>query len=171
MSMDQIWRISFVALFVLSLLEFASSLSLNRQRKPIHIHNEKGRIQTISRREILKYVPSSMLVLSQVKPAYSAMQSSQQVFTAGKDLTEDEAVSRFKEGQKSLQYLLDNYDDVCKGGGDNVRRYLGTVGTTSGLWGISKVMKALQDRADDIVEFTETMGEVEASLRGADSAA
>ena len=51
-----------------------------------------------------------------------------------------------------MAYLLQNYDEICEGGGDNVRRYLGTVGTTSGLFGIQKAMKALAERAEDIVE-------------------
>ena len=51
-----------------------------------------------------------------------------------------------------FDYLLHNYDSICDGGGDNVRRYLGTVGTSSGLFGIQKAMKALSERADDIVE-------------------
>ena len=106
-----------------------------------------------------------------VAPANAVMTSDQNVFQTGKSLSIDEAKSRFKEGRKSLKYLLDNWNEVEGGGGDNVRRYLGTVGTTSGLWGIGKVMRSLQDEADDIVDYTETMQEVEASIRGADSAA
>lgn len=63
-----------------------------------------------------------------------------------------EAEERFRAGRASVDSLLRNYDEVCEGGGDNVRRYLGTVGTTSGLFGIRKAMKALAERADDIVE-------------------
>ena len=69
-----------------------------------------------------------------------------------KDLTPEEAEQRFREGRETLDYLLTNYKDISEGGGDNVRRYLGTVGTSSGLFGIKKAMKALSDRADDIVE-------------------
>ena len=63
---------------------------------------------------------------------------------------------------------MNHYDEICEGGGDNVRRYLGTVGTSSGLYGIQKVMKILQNDADDIVEYTETMNEVNAAIQGAD---
>ena len=49
---------------------------------------------------------------------------------------------------------------MCRGGGDNIRRYLGTVGTTSPLYGIKTVFKYLQEDAGDIVEFTENMNEV-----------
>lgn len=103
--------------------------------------------------------------------ANAAMKNTQQVFEVGKDLTFDEAKARFKEGQESLDYLLGHYDEICEGGGDNVRRYLGTVGMSSGLYGIAKVMKILQAEADDIVEFTETMNEVNAALVGADGSA
>ena len=66
------------------------------------------------------------------------MKSSQTVFEVGKDLSLDEA--RFREGQDSLA----NYEAISNGsnggGGDNIRRYLGTVGTTSALYGISRVI-------------------------------
>ncbi len=103
--------------------------------------------------------------------AFAAMKSDQTVFTPGKELTVDEAKARFQEGQASLEYLLKNYDEICEGGGDNIRRYLGTVGTSSGLYGIAKVMKILQGEADDIVEYTETMNEINAALVGADGSA
>ena len=53
-----------------------------------------------------------------------------------------------------LLAFLKSYDEVCEGegGGDNVRRYLGTVGTISGLFGISKALKKLAEKANDIVE-------------------
>jgi len=103
--------------------------------------------------------------------ANAAMKSSQQVFTVGKDLTLEEAKARFREGQQSLEYLLVHYDEICEGGGDNVRRYLGTVGTSSGLYGVSKVMKTMQEEAPDIVDYTETMNEINAALTGADGSA
>jgi hypothetical protein len=99
------------------------------------------------------------------------MKSSQTTFEVGKGLSVEEAKARFKEGQESLDYLLAHYDEICEGGGDNVRRYLGTVGTTSGLYGIAKVMKTMQPEADDIVEYTEMMNEINASLVGADGSA
>lgn len=71
-----------------------------------------------------------------------------------KDRTMEEAEEHFRAGRASfgVAYLLKSYDDVCEGGGDNVRRYLGTVGTISGLFGISKALKKLAEKADDIVE-------------------
>ena len=98
------------------------------------------------------------------------MQNNQKVFSEGKALGALDAKARLEESRKTLQYLLDNYEEICKGGGDNVRRYLGMVGTTSAVYGITKVMKELQDEADDIVEYTENMNDFEYYLRAADTA-
>ena len=97
--------------------------------------------------------------------------SSNKVFKEGKALTEEEAVARLREGRKSAQYLLDHYDEICAGGGDNVRRHVGTVGTSSGLFAIGKVMTALADRADDFVEYTELSNEVLKSIQQVDGSA
>jgi hypothetical protein len=93
------------------------------------------------------------------------------VFKSGEAMDIEEAKARFLKAEKDLQYLVDHYDDVVKsGGGDNVRRYLGTVGLTSAMYGIMKVMKDLQPEALDIVEYTEAMDEFDSSLRAADTA-
>lgn len=95
----------------------------------------------------------------------------QKVFRAGESMGTTEALKRFEQAQKDLLYLINHYDEiVAAGGGDNVRRYLGTVGFTSSLYGISKVLKELQDEADDVVEYTENMNEFDAYLRAADTA-
>ena len=99
------------------------------------------------------------------------MENTQTVFKVGKSLTVEEALERLKEGRKSAQFLLENYDTICQGGGDNVRRYLGTVGITSGLFGIGKVMSSLAERADDFVEYTEVSDEVLKSIQQADGSA
>lgn len=88
-----------------------------------------------------------------------------------KELSMEEAEERFRAGRASVEYLLNNYDEVCEGGGDNVRRYLGTVGTQSGLFGISKAMKTLADKADDIVDYTELSREIEQCIEQADGSA
>ena len=90
---------------------------------------------------------------------------------AAATLPEDEAIERLRAGRRTAQYLLDNYSEICDGGGDNVRRYLGTVGTTSGLLNVGKTLAALRDRADDIVEYTETADEVEKCIQQADGSA
>lgn len=161
----------FIAVFlVLSLGTngFVFSSTRTTPRVAVELHAE-----TDDRRSFLKSSlhAAALFSTSQLLPANAVMSSDQDVFKTGQALSVDDAKARFKEGRKSLKYLLDNYDKVVEGGGDNVRRYLGTVGTTSGLWGIGKVMNSLKEDADDIVEYTEAMQEVEASIRGADSAA
>ena len=96
--------------------------------------------------------------------------SDAKLFAAGKPLGKEKAIERFKMAQSDLNYLLENYDTITEGGGDNVRRYLGTVGVTSSMYGISKVLKELQGEADDIVEYTENMNEFNAYLGQADTA-
>ena len=126
------------------------------------------------RREFFRDVAITLVATSATtiqSPANAAMKSDQTVFKAGQELTIDDAKARFREGQVSLDYLLKNYDEICEGGGDNIRRYLGTVGTSSGLYGIAKVMKALQQEAEDIVEYTEVMNEINSALVGADGSA
>jgi hypothetical protein len=93
------------------------------------------------------------------------------VFTAGQAIGSKEAKARFLKAKADLKYLVDHYDDIVKsGGGDGVRRYLGTVGVTSNMYGISKVLKELQQDADDIVEFTENMNDFDSALLAADTA-
>ena len=97
------------------------------------------------------------------------------VFQVGKDLSLAEAEQRFQQGQTSLDYLLEQYEMICdQGGGDNIRRYLGTVGMTSGLYGITKVLKVLQDTPaaqENLVDYTETMEAFNAAVTGADGSA
>lgn len=102
------------------------------------------------------------------------MDSSQKelkAFKPGESMGVDEAKDRFRLARKDVQYLLDNYDEICKGGGDNVRRYLGTVGVASNMYGITKVVKELRTEADDLVDYMETMDEFNAYLYQAEGAA
>lgn len=123
----------------------------------------------VARRAFLR--ASAIHLSGPILPASATMENAPNVFAVGKALTLPEAETRFQEGQKTVQYLLDNFDSIAERGGDEVRRYLGTVGTTSGLFGISKVMKVLMERADDVVEYTETMNEVNKSIQQADGSA
>lgn len=66
---------------------------------------------------------------------------------------------------------LSNWFGVCFGFNQNARRYLGTVGTTSGLFGIKNAMKTLSVNADDIVEYLELSTEIEKQIEQADSSA
>jgi hypothetical protein len=93
------------------------------------------------------------------------------VFKPGENIGVEEAKKRFSLAQQDVQYLLDHYAEISKGGGDNVRRYLGTVGVTSNMYGIGKVVKELREEADDIVEYTEAMNEFNAYLYQAEGAA
>lgn len=102
--------------------------------------------------------------------ANEQVSSAGKVFKAGEVLGKDDALARFKLGRKDLMYLLENYDKITLEGGDGIRRYLGTVGVTSGLYGITKVMKELQEEADDFVEYTESMNTFDSYLRAADTA-
>jgi hypothetical protein len=117
-------------------------------------------------------VASLPFVACHAPPVNAVMmeQPKESVFQAGQILGVEEAKARFQDAQKTLDYLIDNYDNISKEGGDNVRRYLGTVGTTSALYGIPKVMKDLQVESDDIVEFTENMQDFNYYLRAADTA-
>lgn len=91
-------------------------------------------------------------------------------FQPGQKLSADEGKARFVLARKDAQYLLDHYAEICEGGGDNVRRWLGTVGVSSGMYGIRKVVKELREEADDIVEYTEAMDDFEAYLNQAEGA-
>lgn len=82
-------------------------------------------------------------------------------------LTVEEAEEKFIEGYKTIVYLLDNYDQICEGGGDNVRRYLGTIvsyPTPSPLVYLKKALKALEVRSDDFIEYTELSEEIVKSV-------
>jgi hypothetical protein len=165
-------------------------------------------------------LPLLLLLPPLVAPAANAvvMENTQTTFKAGEAISIEAAKARLQEARASLQYLVENYDDIIKkGGGDNVRvsdfcfvilslyyywkrreaarlacththsptvlfvclfvslptkRYLGTVGTSSGLYGISKVLKTLQEEADDndMVDYTELVYDFEQALRDADTA-
>ena len=83
----------------------------------------------------------------------------------------EDAKTRFQLARSDVKYLLENYSDVAKGGGDAVRNYLGTQGVNRNMYGIQKVLKLLKEEADDIVEFTETMEDFNAYYYQAEGAA
>jgi len=165
--------------FSSTLLQMVASASSNRKCE--HDDSKSDLCQDQGRRNFVRtsfwlssaFGSSMTTSLLQQQPmvANAAMENAANPFEKTKTLTVEEAKDRFKEGRKSIQYLLDHYDEICDGGGDNVRRYLGTVGTKSGLFGISKVMKAMSEEADDVVEYTETMNEVDKCIQQADGSA
>ena len=132
-------------------------------------------VQSVSRRFLFAAMPASILVNSLISNeccAHAVMmeQPKDQVFSVGEALGVEKAKARFREARKSLDDLIENYDDISKGGGDAVRRYLGTVGTDSALFGIMRVLKELKSECDDVVEYSESMDEFDYYLRSADTA-
>ncbi|KAL9180278.1 hypothetical protein ACHAXT_008248 [Thalassiosira profunda] len=125
---------------------------------------------SLSRRLFLDAAAAAAALVA-APPANAVVIDASQKGGTLKNLTPEEAEERFRAGRESVAYLLRNYDEICEGGGDNVRRYLGTVGTTSGLFGIQKAMKALSERAEDIVEYTELSREIEQTIEQADGSA
>ena len=159
---------------VVSGLVTPAPLSLGRKNN----ENNAALCMTKDRRQILAQLGTSSvaLVAACSSPAYATVtevseEAQAGVFKPGQKLSTEDAKKRFILARQDVKYLLDNYPEVSKGGGDAVRRYLGTVGVTSGMYGISKVLKKLQEEADDIVEYTETMEEFNAYLYQAEGAA
>ena len=78
----------------------------------------------------------------------------QDLLKLGKNLGKDSFLKRFQGARKTLQHMLVDCNNISKGGSDNVRRYLRTVGVASSMYGITKVFKELQEQSDDLVEYT-----------------
>jgi hypothetical protein len=117
-------------------------------------------------------VATSMVVGLGSTVAYAATTVPEaNVFAADKNFSVDDARKRFQAAREDLRYLLDNYSEISKGGGDAVRNYLGTQGVNSNLFGIQKVLKILKDESEDIVEYTEAMNDFNAYYYQAEGAA
>ena len=82
-----------------------------------------------------------------------------------------EAYAKFTSARSELSSTIQEYDQITKGGGDNIRRYLGTVGTSSSIFGLKAVLKILQDSADDIGAFVDASEDFDRALVSADSSA
>ncbi len=146
---------------------------------------ESQKIDETGRRTFVKqlFLPAAAFgmsaatgVLSPVLPAGATLMDTNNIdevktFKPGEKMTIEEAKDRFKLAVQDVDELLANYSEISKGGGDNVRRYLGTVGVKSHMYGITKVLKELREEADDIIEFTEASNEFEAYLFQAEGAA
>eukprot|EP00816_Leptocylindrus_hargravesii_P006674 CAMPEP_0196809608 /NCGR_PEP_ID=MMETSP1362-20130617/9528_1 /TAXON_ID=163516 /ORGANISM="Leptocylindrus danicus, Strain CCMP1856" /LENGTH=215 /DNA_ID=CAMNT_0042184341 /DNA_START=1 /DNA_END=648 /DNA_ORIENTATION=- len=127
-----------------------------------------------SRRDFIRSAAAGIFAIGTTAQPVSAVMMSVddpviKLFNSGQALGKELAIERFMLARDDLNYLLKNYGEISAGGGDSVRRYLGTVGVTSGLYGITKVLKELQNEADDFVEYTENMNEFDAYLRQADT--
>jgi len=96
-------------------------------------------------------------------------------FAAAAALTPDAALQQWKDAVKTIDNLCDNWDTISKGGGDNIRKELGTAnfGTTaSPLFQIDKAFKVLRDNPDvDLIELTEQAEELSNALARADTMA
>mmetsp|Transcript_20230 Transcript_20230/g.36568 ORF Transcript_20230/g.36568 Transcript_20230/m.36568 type:complete len:204 (-) Transcript_20230:238-849(-) len=90
-------------------------------------------------------------------------------------LTPDTALQQWKDSVKTIDNLCDNWDTISKGGGDSIRKELGTAnfGTSpSPLFQIDKAFKVLRDNPDvDLIELTEQAEELSNALAAADSMA
>lgn len=94
---------------------------------------------------------------------------------AAEPSTTDAALTQWKESVKTIDNLCDNWDTISKGGGDAIRKELGTAnfGTTvSPLFQIDKAFRVLRDDPNvDLVEFTEISEEFTSALARADTMA
>uniref|UniRef100_A0A7S1US29 Uncharacterized protein n=1 Tax=Grammatophora oceanica TaxID=210454 RepID=A0A7S1US29_9STRA len=158
------------------LLLLAASITLVSGFTPsLQIHRQNVALAMLKdRRQVLAAFGSASLLLVSTGPASAVVMAPGDrgdVFQPGAKLSAEDAKRRFLLARTDMCYLLDHYSEISKEGGDAVRRYLGTVGVTSGMYGITKVLKGLQDEADDIVEYTETMEEFNAYLYQAEGAA
>ncbi len=154
-----------------------------------HDHNDsdsdpKDAQNFINRRSILLHTRNAALTLSLAgltstttspQAAHATLMDNtlqnSKTFKLGEKLSPDEAKQRFLDALTETDELIENYASISSGGGDAVRRYLGTVGVDKKMYGITKVVKELREEAEDIVEYTEIANEFEAYLYQAEGAA
>mmetsp|Transcript_6729 Transcript_6729/g.7406 ORF Transcript_6729/g.7406 Transcript_6729/m.7406 type:complete len:203 (+) Transcript_6729:84-692(+) len=89
--------------------------------------------------------------------------------------TPEAALKQWKDSVATIDNLYNNWDTISKGGGDAIRKELGTANfgpTASPLFQIEKAFKVLRENPDmDIVEFTEQSEEFVNALVRADTMA
>jgi hypothetical protein len=89
--------------------------------------------------------------------------------------TPDTALAQWKAASATIDNLVDNWASISKGGGDAIRKELGTAnfGTeTSPLFQIDKAFKIIRENPDvDLIEFTEQSEEFSNALARADTMA
>jgi hypothetical protein len=94
---------------------------------------------------------------------------------AAAPLNQETALSKWKASAATIDNLLANWSSISAGGGDAIRKQLGTAnfGTeTSPLFQIEKAFKVLRDKDDvDLIEFTEQSEEFSNALARADTMA
>ena len=141
-------------------------------KNDLRLQNNHG--TTLNRSEFGSVVVATLIAIpnfsNQKASAVMMEQPKEKFFEIGVTLDVDIAKARFQNARRTVEDLVSNFDSISKEGGDNVRRYLGTVGTTSAMYGIEKVLKNLQNEANDIVAYTENMDDFVYYLRAADTA-
>lgn len=157
-----------VAFQVLPPIKFSSILKRKNTFHRLCLHHENSR--TTRRMFGFGLLTLTNNFTVQQGDAVVMEQPKENFFEVGVALDVDVAKTRFLEARRTLDELINNYDVISRDGGDNVRRYLGTVGTTSALYGIDKVLKELLSEAEDIVEYSENMEEFVYYLKAADTA-
>ena len=73
-------------------------------------------------------------------------------------LAESAARAQWNAALKELDAIVSDFDAI-QGGGDGIRRRLGTVGTTSPLFQIEKACQKLLGEAEDPAEFADALEE------------
>jgi len=137
-----------------------------------HNPSEGPEIISSPRRELLFLIPKIAATA-----ATATIMLPRQALAAPAGMTADSARGQWRNALAELDDLLQNWstdkwaEEV--GGGDVIRKKLGTQGATSPLYQIEKAFKALgsSDFVDDFVEFQETAEEFMDALYRADSLA
>jgi hypothetical protein len=151
-----------------------STSSIGSEARETQLFASGPEILSPPRRELLFLIPK---MAATVTTATVLMLPHQACAAAPPGMTADSARDQWRNAATVLDDLLQNWSTekwaVEVGGGDNIRTKLGTQGTTSPLFQIEKVFKALRDSeyVDDFVEFQETAEEFMDALYQADSLA
>uniref|UniRef100_A0A7S2UA84 Uncharacterized protein n=1 Tax=Attheya septentrionalis TaxID=420275 RepID=A0A7S2UA84_9STRA len=144
-------KMNFIILFTLATgaLSFSPPLLAPRART--------SSVQAHTRAQFLVVSTTSLLSLS-VPPAFA--------------ISPNDARKQLDAVISVTDNLIVEWDAIASGGGDAIRRELGTViGTDSPFFQISKAVKALQNDASDPVAFAEASEEFLLGLGRADSMA
>ena len=137
-----------------------------------HNPSERPEIKSSPRRELLFLIPKMAATA-----AIAAVLIPHQTLAAPAGITAELARGQWRNALVELDDLLQNWTTDKwageVGGGDAIRKKLGTQGATSPLYQIEKALKVLgnSDYVDDFVEFQETAEEFMDALYRADSLA
>mmetsp|Transcript_2932 Transcript_2932/g.3527 ORF Transcript_2932/g.3527 Transcript_2932/m.3527 type:complete len:212 (-) Transcript_2932:272-907(-) len=98
-----------------------------------------------------------------------------QATAAAAATTQETALTQWQESVSTIDNLLENWSTISAGGGDAIRKELGTANfgkDTSPLFQIDKAFKVLREKDDvDLIEFTEQSEEFSNALARADTMA